>query len=280
MLKAMLDSLEGLDESMKEHYKEKDGKFYLDVEKIGGLALENVDGLKSTVEKLRTSEKTLQQSLKSVQDSLNEHSKKYEGIDPEVARSALSKIDEIKNWDGETKVKKAVEVAEQKLQSKMEELVKQHSTKVEELEDEIANSQSQLQDAIVTSRIIEAISKEGGNVDLLIPHVRKNVNMIKDNNGRWKPEVINDEGNPRIGDSQGNPMTITQFVQEMKSKDIFAAAFSGVSSTGSGKTGSTEGSTQKKTDVKVVKAGDKQGLSQNLEQIATGKVQVDMSSED
>jgi len=278
MLKAMLnkESFEGLSEELQKEYEEKDGKFYLSVEKVNGLALENVDGLKSTVEKLRTAEKTLQQSLKSVQDSLNEHSKKYEGIDPEVARSALSKIDEIKNWDGETKVKKAVEVAEQKLQAKMNELVKTHSTKVEELEDELANSQSQLQDAIVTSRIIEAIHKEGGSVDLLIPHVRKNVNMIKDNNGRWKPEVINEEGNPRIGDSQGNPMTITQLVQEMKSKDVFAAAFTGASSTGSGKSGSSEAGTQKKTDVKVVKASDKTAMSQNLEQIASGKVQIEM----
>jgi len=278
MLKAMLnkESFEGLSEELQKEYEEKDGKFYLSVEKVNGLALENVDGLKSTVEKLRTAEKTLQQSLKSVQDSLNEHSKKYEGIDPEVARSALSKIDEIKNWDGETKVKKAVEVAEQKLQAKMNELVKTHSTKVEELEDELANSQSQLQDAIVTSRIIEAIHKEGGSVDLLIPHVRKNVNMIKDNNGRWKPEVINEEGNPRIGDSQGNPMTITQLVQEMKSKDVFAAAFTGASSTGSGKSGSSEAGTQKKTDVKVVKASDKTAMSQNLEQIASGKVQVEI----
>jgi len=278
MLKAMLnkESFEGLSEELQKEYEEKDGKFYLSVEKVNGLALENVDGLKSTVEKLRTAEKTLQQSLKSVQDSLNEHSKKYEGIDPEVARSALSKIDEIKNWDGETKVKKAVEVAEQKLQAKMNELVKTHSTKVEELEDELANSQSQLQDAIVTSRIIEAIHKEGGSVDLLIPHVRKNVNMIKDNNGKWKPEVINDDGNPRIGDSQGNPMTITQLVQEMKSKDVFAAAFTGASSTGSGKSGSSEAGTQKKTDVKVVKASDKTAMSQNLEQIASGKVQVEI----
>jgi len=276
MLKAVLDSLEGLSDSMKEHYKEKDGKFYLEVEKIAGLALENVDGLKSTVEKLRTSEKTLQQSLKTIEDTMKINAKKYEGIDPEIAREALSKIDEIKNWDGETKVKKAVEVAEQRLQLKINELVKQHSTKVEEIEDELANSQSQLQDAIVTSKIIEAISKENGNVDLLIPHVRKYVNMIKDNQGKWKPEVVNEEGNSRIGDSQGNSMTIMQLVQEMKSKDVFAAAFSGTGSTGSGKTGSSD-TPVKKLDVKVVKASDTKNISQNLEQIASGKVQVDMS---
>lgn len=283
------EKYESLSDEMKEHYIERDGKFVLDVTKTDGLCLENVDGLKSTVEKLRASEKTLQTEVKTVENVLKtaqtdhkEFVTKYTGIDPVAAKSALDKIDEIKNWDGETKVREAVQIAEQrteqKMQSKLDEVVSQNTTKVEELEGNLADSQSQLQEAIVTSKIIEAISKEGGNVDVLMPHVRNQVVMAKDSHGKWRPEVVKSDGTPRIGDSAGNDMTITQLVAEMKTQDTFAACFPGTNSSGSGKTGSSEGGKQKKTNEgKTIASSDDKEMSKNLESIASGKTKVDMS---
>lgn len=277
-LKAILNSVEGLDDAVKEHYTEKDGKFYLDVTKVDGLALENVDGLKSTVEKLRASEKNLQGELRTVEDNLRSHQDKFKGINPETAREALDKIDEIKNWDGETKVREAVQVAEQKLQAKLDEVVKQHGTEKETLQEELTSAQSQLQDAVVTSKIIEAISKEGGNVDVLMPHVKSQVNMTKDSNGRWKPEVVNANGNPRIGGTDGSDMTIQQLVQEMKGQDTFAACFTGANSKGSGKQSSSETNANKKSsNAKVVAASDQSAMSENIEDIAAGTTEVDMT---
>ena len=275
-LKAMLENLDGLSEELKKEYKEKDGKFILDVDSVDGLVLENVTGLKTTLETLRTNERKLQQDLKNSVEATKQYQKKFEGIDPEAAKTALSKMDEIANWNGDKKIQEAIEANERKAQAKITELIKQHTEKVELLENDLTDSQSQLQDAIVTSRIIEAISKEGGNVDLLIPHVRAHVNMVKNNNGRWQPEVISDTGDPRIGDSQGNPMTIQQYVVEMKGKKNFAAAFPGANATGTGKTGSEEGSHQQTGSPTVIKASDKAAMSKNLADIAKGKVQVNM----
>jgi DNA-directed RNA polymerase subunit F len=276
-LKAVLNSLDGVDEVLKEHYIEKDGKFFLDVTKTDGLALENVDGLKNTVEKLRTSEKNLQAEVKTAEDALRDHRNKFKGLDPEAAKSALNKIDEIKNWDGETKVREAVTVAEQKAQAKLDDLVSQHNTEKSELNDEIAGMQSQLQDAIVKSKIVEAISKENGNVDVLLPHVRSQVNMVKDGKGQWRPEVVNANGDPRIGGSDGSDMTILQLVQEMKSQDTFAACFTGANQSGSGKKNSSESGTHKESKGKVIAASDQEGMSASLEDIASGETEVDMS---
>jgi len=288
-LDAIRSTLDGLSDDVKEHYTEKDGKFFLNVTKVEGLALENVDGLKSTVEKLRASEKILNAEVKAAEDALKELQRKhkefqsqYDGIDAEQAKSALSKIDEIKNWDGETKVREAVAVTEQKIKqemdAKLKDLVKQHTTESEKLQNDLADSQSQLQEAIVVSRIVEAISKEGGNVDVLMPHVKNQVRMSKDSRGTWRPEVVNKEGNPRIGGSDGQDMTILQLVQEMKVQDTFASCFSGVNSTGSGaNTHSDTGSNKKSSKSKVIAASDKQALSSSLEDIASGKTEVDMS---
>ena len=286
MLKAVLNSLDGLSDEMKEHYVEKDSKFILAVTKVDGLSLENVDGLKNTVSTLRTSEKTLLQEAKVAEDAtkalqakLDETTETYKGIDAEQARSALSKISEIKNWDGETKVKEAVELAvtqiEQKMQTKIDTVVQQHSTEKESLQKELVDSQSQLQNAIVTTKIVEAISKESGNVDVLMPHVKSQVVMIKDAHGKWKPEVQNKDGDPRVN-NDGADMSVIQLVQEMKSQDTFAGCFPGANSQGTGKHDSSQSTKQKKDNVKVVDASDTKAMSQNLDDIASGKVKVDM----
>lgn len=280
MLKAKInkEDFEGLSDEVKGHYKEDGDNYVLDVGSVDGFALENVTGLKSTVEKLRTTEKNLNSELKNVKSNYASFQEQFKDIDAEQARNALAKIDEIKDWDGETKVKEAVAVAEKRLQNQIEQLSSQHKTKVEELEDSLADSQSQLQDAIVNSKIIESITKEGGNINLLMPHVRSQVQMVKDSNGKWKPEVINKDGNMRIGDSQGNPMTITQLVQEMKSQDTFAAAFPGANSSGSGDSGDKgDGKPPKNTSKsKTISSSDRKAVSENLEKIASGEVEVTM----
>lgn len=290
-LKAMRENLDGLDEKESQHYVEKDDKFYLAVTKVDGLGLENISGLKSTVEKLRASEKSLQTELKTTEDALKsaqtvhkEYTAKYDGIDAEQARSALGKIAEIQDWDGETKVKEAVQLAvtqvEQKAQTKLSEVVKQNTLKVEGLQNDLADSQSQLQEAIVTTKIIEAISKENGNVEVLMPHVRNQVAMVKDTHGKWRPEVQKADGTPRIGDSAGNDMTIGQLIQEMKSQDIFAGCFSGTNSSGTGKQTDSENTSHRKTtdNVKVIASSDDKAMSNNLDDIASGKTQVSMDA--
>ncbi len=291
-LKAIIskEKFEALSDEVKEHYTEREGKIYLDVTKVEGLAVENVDGLKSTVEKLRTEKTALIADVKTAETvgdaavtKFEELKTKFDGIDPVLAKSALSKIDEIKDWDGETKVREAVMLAEQtvqsKMQAKLDEVVTQNTTKVEGLTKELVDSQDQLQEAVVTSKIIEAISKENGNVDVLMPHVRGQVVMVKDAHGRFIPEVQKADGTPRIGDSAGNDMTITQLVQEMKTQDTFAGCFKGVNSTGSGQSGSSEAKeTSKKTNesVKSVDASNTVAVSNSLEDIAVGKTIVNM----
>ena len=65
MLKAMLDSLEGISDGDKGHYVEKDGKFFLDVGPVGGWALEDVAGLKTALGTERDSTKKATDSLKT-----------------------------------------------------------------------------------------------------------------------------------------------------------------------------------------------------------------------
>lgn len=258
------EKFDELSENEQQHYTEREGKFYLDVTAVDGVALENVTALKTTVGKLRGNEKKLQMDLTALQE-------KFEDIDPDEARTAIKKYDEVKNWDGDQKVREAVDASKK-------ELVKAHKKQVEQLEGELADSQDQLTDAIVDTKVVEALQKEEGNVELLLPHVKKHVRMAKNSTGKWIPEVINDANEPRVGDSDGNPMTITQFIQEIKTQKTFAACFPGANSTGSGGSDSSnDGKSKKKTGKgKTISASDGKAMSRNVDEIATGKTKVDM----
>jgi len=100
--------------------------------------------------------------------------------------------------------------------------------------------------------------------------------MKENTDGRFRVEVVDGDGNVRIGDAHGNPLTIEGLVAEMKASETYAAAFasSGASGTGSSKTNSTSARTNGK--VMSVDGSDLAGMSANLADIASGKVEVNM----
>ncbi|GAG17847.1 unnamed protein product, partial [marine sediment metagenome] len=127
---------------------------------------------------------------------------------------------------------------------------------------------------LVKNACIEALNSAGGKAKLMLPVMERLVRMRKDGEA-YLAEVVNEKGEPRVGDSQGNPMTIPQFVEELKGMDDYSPAFDGSGSTGSGNKG------DKKTVVKPANKGsvnqsDLEGMSNSLEDIAEGKVTVNM----
>lgn len=270
-----------LSEELQKEYKADGDNFVLDVIAVDGLALENVTGLKKTVEKLRVSEKDLTNSVKAQTDALAAEKAKFAGIDATQAREAMDKIADIKNWDGETKIAEAVKEVETRHKSILEELNTKHKEAVTGLEASVTSTTEQLHEEIVTSKITRAIHEADGNVELLLPHVKNQVRMTKNSDGKFIPEVVYENQTPRIGDNEGNPMTITQLVGEMKGKATFAGAFKGVNSTGSGNHGisNNSGNQTQNTSGKVIAVTDQKGMSANLEDISTGKTKVKMNDE-
>jgi hypothetical protein len=288
-LKAILTTIEGLAEDIVAHYKEKtvDGtkKFYLDVTGVDGLALEDVTALKTTVATLRKSEKTLRKDVESGENALRKHEAKFEGIDPKAAKDALNKIDSIKDWDGETKVAEAVKVATDKAttdaQARIDKLVADHNEKVTGLDAKLVSSKEQLNTALVTTRIIEAISKAEGNVDLLMPHVERQMKMVESDNGKFEPQVVDAKDERRYKDiAAGTYMDANDLLAEMKESATYAACFKGTGSSGAGKRGNENNNDKnlasKDKKVTHIKHDDAAAVSANLEGIANGSVVVDM----
>jgi hypothetical protein len=149
-IEAQRDSLDGLDENVASLYREQDGKFVLDVTPTGGLALEDVSGLKSALEKERENGRRL---------------KAYEGIDPEAAREALRRLADTKTSD------KKKSPPGDDMAARSEQLER----KFQESQTRLENVQNAARERAKRDEIAAAIAKHGGNARLLIPILDKDL---------------------------------------------------------------------------------------------------------
>jgi hypothetical protein len=221
MLKAILNSLDGIDENLASLYAEQDGKYFLQVESAEGYALENVQGLKSSLQKERNTAKALTKQLGI-----------FDGLDAEEARTAIDQLS-LGNSKNAEETKTQIEALKAQLGKK-------HAEEMDGLTASLDSMRGQMSQELVKSKAIEALAKFGGNADLLMPHIM-NQTRLEEADGKYSAIVIDKNGDARIS-SKANTMdnmTIEELVTTMRDSDTFAPAFTGSGATGSGSTGST-----------------------------------------
>lgn len=230
MLKAILDSVDGLGDELKAEYRPGtaeeglEGKFVLDVEAVNGLALENVEGLKTTLGAKKAEVEEAKSKLARFGD-----------MNPEQAKAALAKVAELGDIDPE---KEADKLVEQKVAAIKQQLIETHQAEKEALETRLRGRDSLLERVLVEDQAIRAITEQGGDVDLLLPHVKPNIRLKLEeaDDGTIKPAttIIDAQGNPRISGSKGENMDVTGLVTTMKSDEKFSRLFKSSGHQGSG----------------------------------------------
>ena len=215
-LDAVVDSLDGMDESVKGLYRQsEEGKFILDVNPAAGYALENVDGLKSALQKERGRAKDLETKFGSLGD-----------IDPSEVQSKLQRLADLESLDP---AKEADKIAETKIQAKVDQMAQKHQKDLQGVQGQVEKYKGQLQKLLVDDVAKSAILAAGGDertVTYMLPHIKSQLAIEESENG-FMTSVIDEYGNPRIGDSKGSAMSVQQLVEEMKSTDLWAGAFPG-----------------------------------------------------
>lgn len=216
-LAVKLDSLDELHESLHDLYEEKDGAFHL-IPPEGFVAADDVEdtaGLKSALAKTRDEKRELARKLKST-------SEKYAGID-------LDEFDKLKLAETDAETAKLAAAGEwDKIKDQM---TTQHTAAIAAKDTEIARLTGQLERVQVDSKVVEAISKAGGNVELLKPHVRQRVHLNTDD---FTTTVLDDDGKTPKVDGDGNPVTMDALISEMRKSDTYAGAFKASDQSGSG----------------------------------------------
>ena len=219
-IKAIVDEVP---EGMQEHYSQReDGKYQLAVEAPEGWALEDVAGLKSAYSKEKENRKALERKVKA-----------YGDLDPDAAREAMQKWDEIKGLDPK---KDADRIAQEKFEALQGQIVKKHESELAKRDETNKKLRSQLEHMMVDQAATAALAEAGGSVDLLLPIIRSQTRVTEDDDGSLTVQVLGQDGSPRITSKAGDSgmMTIDELVQELRQSEKYGRAFDASGTSGSG----------------------------------------------
>lgn len=230
-LKAILDTLDDAPEAVRSEYEERDGKFYLSVEPVGGYALEDVTGLKTALGKERTTREQLEKTVV-----------KFKDLDPDRARTALAELEELKKLDPTAEADK---IANTKFEAAKSQLLEKHGQEIGQRDERIGKLTGSVDKLVRRSAAVQAIAEAKGSVELLLPHVLGATRVKEGDDGEFSVEIIDAAGNVRIGNSKGEPMTLAGLLAEMRETEAFGRAFDGDGQSGSGKQHDNGGGGQK-----------------------------------
>ncbi len=225
-LDSYLSSLDELPEVFREHYVAAGDGFTLDVHSVDGRTLEDVGSIKSALARERT---TAAKSAKAL--------KAFEGIDADLAREAMAKIGEMADWSPDEQVQERIAAREKQLMDK-------HAAEIQAATAANADLDKHLRSFVVDAALAEAIAKHKGNATLLMPLLRAQIEVDRDDGGEFFPRVVDSAGNTRITDRAGatDGMSVDELVKSLRDDSTTAAAFAGSVIAGSGATPSSGGS--------------------------------------
>ena len=207
------DSLDAVPEALREHYVERDGKYVLQVTPQDGWALEDVAGLKRTLEDRKAREKDARDKLA-----------RFEGIDPDEARTAISRP-----------AGKDSDEARAKLRAELEE---KHARERKILEERAANFEGQLKSKLIDAEAARLLASEGmrGSYELLIGPIRNRVQAEVGDDGAITVKVLDPKGQQMYA-TRGSTVeeaSIEDLVRSMRDDAQYMRAFDGSGATGGG----------------------------------------------
>lgn len=247
-LKTFVEDINAVDEGVRSFYVEHaEGGYVLDAEPVNGWGVENTEGLKGALTKERKLRSDFEKAAKSYKE-------KFEGIDPDAAREAFTKLEEFANFNPQTEAEK---IAQEKYEANKKRLetsaVKPWEQKWENeykpLENKYNAVFKQLQEQMVDNTALKAIADAKGDVDLLMPHVVRNVRFDVNDQGKYQTSVV-DRSGEIMYNNKGIEMSVSEYVESLKSK--FPAAFKSDVPAGGG--ANSQHSTAPTTDVSFMEA--------------------------
>ncbi len=220
-LKALLDKLDGVDEATQALYKEANGKFVLDVEAVGGYALEDITGLKKVKDEAISGRDTLKGQLNESKIELTALKKS----NAELKAGQSGELDERINT----------------LKAELEEL---HSTEQKVLANERDSLQSELESTLFNSSLKDVLAELGATnngLRYLPGEIKPHVKFTREGD-KYTVNVVDANGNIRSSkDKPGENMSVAELVKSEiapNNKELFL----GNQQSGSGASGLNGGS--------------------------------------
>lgn len=224
-LKAVLKSIDGLDESTQKLYRQdaKAGIFVLDVEGVDGWNLEDVAGLKSSLSKTR-------EELKGATAALKPYQIDEQGtmLDATKARDALGRIDDLAKAADPERVKAAVA-------KQLDELKAEHKKLLDAALGESKVLEEQLHEVLIDRDAMTALQGKTDFAKVLLPHVKNRIKIERGSDGRRVARIVDEDGRtPMLSMKQGSsdPMGLDELVESFSRNAQFAPLFRGSGASG------------------------------------------------
>lgn len=218
LAKAVLTSqeeLEQIDEKYRDLYVDNgNGMFILDVESIDDMP--QIGGLKSALQKERDANKKLKRDLQETID-------KYKDIDPEKARTAQKKLQELEDRQllDAGKVDEVVAKRTERMQKNHQEQIQEFQKQISERDGELTRARSRLANLQVESAITTVLTSKAGKDLGVIPQaipdiVRRalDVYRLEDKTGQIVPYRL--DGSIMYGKDPAKPMPIDEWLSGLK----------------------------------------------------------------
>lgn len=205
----IVDSIDAVPETLRDQYKEVDGKFRLDLD-----GYEDPSNLKSALQKEREAAKQAAKQVKAW-ESLGKSPEEIQELLQAQQQAEEDKLNKAGEWD--------------KLKAQMNE---QFSKEKQQLLDSLTAKERAIEKHLVDAQATAAIAELKGVPALLLPHVKASVRVVEEG-GEYSVRVVDPSGNPRVN-AQGEYLSIKDLVSEMRQSDIFGRAFEATGTTGSG----------------------------------------------
>lgn len=222
--KVTAEELATLAEPLRAYYTRSGDDYVLDADGV-----EDVGGLKRVLE----DKKADVQKLKA---KLDEVTKTYADLDPERAREALKKLDEIENQNllSAGKVDEVVAKRTEAMRKDLESRISAAQAALEERDGLIAKMRSKLETLTIDSALKELALKAGVRDTALPDLLSRGRSVFKMKDEQVVP--LNEDGTTRLGKNGRDPLTFDEYVALLQSDapHLFEPNTGGGSSTTAG----------------------------------------------
>lgn len=228
-LAAYTTDIESVPEAIRDEYI-KDGEGYkLNVQESNGYVLENVEALKSALNKERKSRSEYEKQLSAYRS-------KMEGFDIDSAKEAMERLKELEQFDPKSEAEKlALEKFEAQKKRLETQIAKQYEAKIqneyEPYKAKYEKMDAQLRRELINNTALAAIASENGDAELLLPHVVGKMKMVINDDGEYESVFVDSKGEVMY-DNKGAPLQARNYVASLKER--FPAAFKVDVKSGSG----------------------------------------------
>ncbi|MBW7990034.1 MAG: hypothetical protein FVQ84_08475 [Planctomycetes bacterium] len=224
-LPALLETLDGQPDAIREHYVEKNGRFILGITSAGGYTLEkDINNLRSAYGKEKDKRKTVEDTLKA-----------FEGLDPTQIGDLKTLVEERKNWTPEEKVQEQINTKVQQIKDKLTGEIGDKDVSIKKLTGQITKL---IMDNQATAALTKHKARNGGKS--LLANIREMIRVENDDNGNLQVVVIDSKsGGARMSQKQGSMdnMGLEELVEIMKDSDDYSFAFESSGASGGGAKG-------------------------------------------